>query len=201
MQGVPPTRSSIGCPSFIVMHDFEVLAMPKSTRQTKSQDVYTRISVRLEHGEMSTDASINHDVHSPQYAIRLDDEDPLFKYMIRARWLPDTRHTLAGEIDKSGHPLIRGNGLDNCKPDFLVHLPGEMEGNYAAIEVKPVTAKRRDVVKDIETSSPSSTTAATSVESIFFMVTVQMAKGRQSRHQSLSQGHGCAYRDLDAHGS
>ena len=125
--------------------------MPKSTRQTKSQDVYTRISVRLEHSEMSTDASINHDVHSPQYAIRQDDEDPLFKYMIRARWPPDTRHTLAGEIDKSGHPLIRGNGLDNCKPDFLVHLPGEMEGNYAAIEVKPVTAKRRDVVKDIET--------------------------------------------------
>ena len=64
-------------------------------------------------------------------------------HQIRVRWPGDTRHTLAGEIDKSGHPLIRGNGLDNCKPDFLVHLPGEMEGNYAAIEVKPVTAKRR----------------------------------------------------------
>ncbi len=87
-------------------------------------------------------------------------EDPIYRervycyelyHQIRVRWPGDARHTLAGEIDKSGHPLIRGNGLDNCKPDFLVHLPGEMEGNYAAIEVKPVTAKRSDVIKDLET--------------------------------------------------
>lgn len=87
-------------------------------------------------------------------------EDPIYRervycyelyHQIRVRWPDDTRHTLAGEIDKSGHPLIRGNGLDNCKPDFLIHLPGEMEGNYAAIEVKPVTVKRRDVMKDLET--------------------------------------------------
>jgi len=45
---------------------------------------------------------------------------------------------LCGELDKSGHPYIRGNSLDRVKPDFLVHKPLSMTQNLVAIEVKPV---------------------------------------------------------------
>ena len=60
---------------------------------------------------------------------------------------------MGGEVDKSGHPLIRGNGLDNCKPDFLVHEPGVTGRNFAAVEVKPIIALRAAIGKDIETLS------------------------------------------------
>ena len=74
-------------------------------------------------------------------------------HQLRAIWPQDSQFSLAGEVDKSGHPLIRGNGLDNCKPDFLVHIPGDMGGNFAVIEVKPIRAQAADVQKDITTLS------------------------------------------------
>jgi hypothetical protein len=49
------------------------------------------------------------------------------------------RYMLCGELDKSGHPYIRGDSLDGVKPDFLVHVPLSMTDNLVAIEVKPVT--------------------------------------------------------------
>lgn len=51
---------------------------------------------------------------------------------------PSFPYTLCGELDKSGHPYIRGNSLDRVKPDFLVHKPLSMTLNLVAIEVKPV---------------------------------------------------------------
>ncbi|HNP97094.1 MAG TPA: hypothetical protein PKJ63_15750 [Cyclobacteriaceae bacterium] len=59
-------------------------------------------------------------------------------------------YSLSGEIDKRGHPLIRGNHLDATKPDMLVHIPGEMDRNLSAIEVKPVTASVSDILADLE---------------------------------------------------
>lgn len=46
-------------------------------------------------------------------------------------------YKLYGEVDKSGHPIIR----NAKKPDFIVHKPGDMEYNLVVIEVKPVTVK------------------------------------------------------------
>jgi hypothetical protein len=86
-------------------------------------------------------------------------EDPIYRervycyelyHQLRAIWPKTSRFSLAGEVDKSGHPLIRGNGLDNCKPDFLVHIPGDMGGNFAIIEVKPIRAQAAAIQKDIE---------------------------------------------------
>lgn len=57
-------------------------------------------------------------------------------HQMRRNWPNGSLFTLSGEVDKSGHPLIRGNGLDRAKPDFLVHVPGDMGGNHAVIEVK-----------------------------------------------------------------
>jgi hypothetical protein len=50
---------------------------------------------------------------------------------------------LCGELDKSGHPYIRGDSLDRVKPDFLIHRPLSMTLNLVAIEVKPVARTTR----------------------------------------------------------
>ncbi len=72
-------------------------------------------------------------------------------HQLRLAWPENSPYELSGEIDKSGHPLIRGNHLDNVKPDLLVHVPGSMDNNYAAIEVKPIIAKKSGIKKDLET--------------------------------------------------
>lgn len=89
-------------------------------------------------------------------------EDPIYRervycyelyHQLRILWPEHSVHSLAGEVDKAGHPLVRGNGLDGCKPDFLVHIPGDMGGNYAVIEVKPIRASSNAIKKDINTLS------------------------------------------------
>jgi hypothetical protein len=72
-------------------------------------------------------------------------------HQLRCRWPMDTAYSLAGEIDKKGHPLVRGNGLDNVKPDFLIHIPGDMGGNFAAMEVKSVNGDAAGLGKDLRT--------------------------------------------------
>ena len=87
-------------------------------------------------------------------------EDPIYRervycyelyHQMRIEWPENSQYTLSGEVDKSGHPLIRDNGLNNTKPDFLIHVPGYMAGNFAIIEVKPNNASRGGVIKDLET--------------------------------------------------
>lgn len=58
-------------------------------------------------------------------------------------------YKLDGEIDKEGHPIRPELGPK--KPDFIVHVPGEMDQNLVVIEVKPIIVERRDLEKDINT--------------------------------------------------
>jgi len=87
-------------------------------------------------------------------------EDPIYRervycyelyHQLRLRWPSDTEYELSGEVDKSGHPLVRGNDLDRVKPDLLVHVPGDMGGNHTIIEIKPITASRNGIAKDLST--------------------------------------------------
>ena len=89
-----------------------------------------------------------------------DSEDPIYRervycyelyHHLRSSWPEDSTYSLAGEIDKSGHPLIRGNELDRVKPDILVHEPGSMENNLTIMEVKPINARREGIEKDVNT--------------------------------------------------
>ncbi len=57
--------------------------------------------------------------------------------------------SLGGEIDKNGHPLFRTGPYAQAKPDFLVHVPGSMDGNLACVEVKPSTASTDALVQDL----------------------------------------------------
>lgn len=63
----------------------------------------------------------------------------------RCRWREGFAYTLGGEIDKSGHPLIRGSS----KPDFLVHVPGNMGNNLLVVEVKPAMSSRGKMASDL----------------------------------------------------
>lgn len=85
-------------------------------------------------------------------------EDPAYRervycyelyHQMRSRW-PNWPFSLAGEIDKSGHPIIRGDPLlDRSKPDFLVHVPGTMGRNLAIVEVKPANASPDRMAQDV----------------------------------------------------
>lgn len=61
-------------------------------------------------------------------------------------------YKLDGEVDKASHPSISPT-LGAKKPDFIVHMPGEMNGNLVIIEVKPVTVKSRmnELTEDLKT--------------------------------------------------
>jgi hypothetical protein len=63
---------------------------------------------------------------------------------------PKWPYQLAGEVDKGGHPLIREE-VGARKPDFIVHVPGQMGDNLVVVEVKPATAKEKGVKKDFDT--------------------------------------------------
>jgi len=71
-------------------------------------------------------------------------------HRMRSCW-PDGPYTLNGEVDKAGHQKLREVNADKCKPDLLVHVPGDMYGNFAVIEVKPCSADARGLRKDLLT--------------------------------------------------
>jgi hypothetical protein len=54
-------------------------------------------------------------------------------------------YALNGEIDKQAHPFIRRSA-----PDFLFHVPGDMNQNLVVVEVKPINAKPHGIKKDVK---------------------------------------------------
>src|SRR5437867_7565620 len=61
----------------------------------------------------------------------------------RCQWPTRFPYALSGETDKRKHAHVRGKYLDDIKPDFLVHEPGNMDpdSNLLAVEVKAANAK------------------------------------------------------------
>ena len=57
--------------------------------------------------------------------------------------------SLNGEIDKRGHLDFEKN--DRKNPDFVFHIPGQMEGNTVIIEVKGSIADLKGIKKDLKT--------------------------------------------------
>lgn len=70
-------------------------------------------------------------------------------HQMRMRWPAGCLYVLNGEVDKSGHLLLRELKLDGFKPDFLIHRPGWMLGNFAIMEVKSQSARSDDIKKDL----------------------------------------------------
>jgi hypothetical protein len=73
-------------------------------------------------------------------------------HQIRCALGDDFRFSVGGEVDKSGHRVMRGPGITNTKPDLLIHVPGDLSGNLVIIEVKSVDVHQdRAIRKDLET--------------------------------------------------
>lgn len=49
-------------------------------------------------------------------------------------------YKLDGELDKINHPIIYDK-IGAKKPDFVVHIPGDMARNLVVIEVKPISTR------------------------------------------------------------
>ena len=70
-------------------------------------------------------------------------------HQLRSLWVAFP-YSLGGEVDKAGHPHFRGELYAKAKPDFLVHVPGEMDHNLATVEVKPATADANALRADLQ---------------------------------------------------
>ncbi len=88
-------------------------------------------------------------VEMKYFHLNIDGGNPIFRervycyelyHQMRKHWPEDSQYVLNGELDKRAHPILRELGADHVTPDFLVHTPGAMKGNYAIIEVKHSTA-------------------------------------------------------------
>jgi hypothetical protein len=86
-------------------------------------------------------------------------EDPIYRervycyelyHCIRECMPYDCPYVLGGEVDKMRHPIIYPE-IGSAKPDFIIHIPGEMGLNLVVMEVKPINAIIRNIRKDIET--------------------------------------------------
>lgn len=67
-------------------------------------------------------------------------------HQMRLLWPREEHYVLNGELDKRGHPALD----EPSAPDFLVHLPGSWDHNYAIIEVKPCSASAKGFRKDVQ---------------------------------------------------
>ncbi len=56
-------------------------------------------------------------------------------------------YRLAGELNKGGHPIIRGNSI----PYFVVHQFDSMENNLCVIEIKRIEGNAKGFQKDLRT--------------------------------------------------
>ncbi len=70
-------------------------------------------------------------------------------HRLRQKLPNDFPFTLQGELDKKNHPII-SQACGEIKPDFLVHMPGNMASNLVIVEVK--SSKNVDKIgKDFKT--------------------------------------------------
>jgi hypothetical protein len=69
-------------------------------------------------------------------------------HQLQCRWA-SFPYSLAGEVDKAGHPHFRDGPYSAAKPDLLVHSPGNMAANLAVVEVKAATVTPAKIKDDI----------------------------------------------------
>ena len=93
------------------------------------------------------------------FRLPIDGGDPVYRervycyelyHQMRSRWPEGCLFTLNGEVDKKAHPILCGLGAALSIPDFLVHVPGDMAGNHAIIEVKSNRPSAADIRSDLE---------------------------------------------------
>lgn len=72
-------------------------------------------------------------------------------HQMRLRWPEDCPLILTGEVDKRAHPIFQELEARQAIPDLLVHSPGQMDQNFAVMEIKSQQAQPQGVQKDMAT--------------------------------------------------
>jgi len=94
-------------------------------------------------------AAKNMDPHYFQIPVAGEGEDELYRervycyelyHQLRLELGDSFPYKLYGEVDKSGHPIIR----EAKKPDFIVHEPGNMDNNLLIMEVKSIVGAKNE---------------------------------------------------------
>jgi hypothetical protein len=94
------------------------------------------------------------------FRIEIDGGNPKYRervycyelyHQMRCRWPKGSQYCLNGELDKASHPILKYLSTAQPKPDLLVHKPGDMNFNYAIIEIKKVGTQMRGIKKDLKT--------------------------------------------------
>lgn len=62
----------------------------------------------------------------------------------------DFPYKLDGELDKINHPELQ-ELIGAKKPDFIVHVPGNMDRNLVVVEVKPISTRIDRLRDDLNT--------------------------------------------------
>ena len=52
----------------------------KAKRRRKTEDVHSFLVIKVARHEARVEAAVNHNVYQPQYALHLDDNDPLYEF-------------------------------------------------------------------------------------------------------------------------
>lgn len=119
--------------------------MAKKSRQKKADEVYTLLGVGVDGYEVRAEASINYDVHQPQYASEIDDDDPLFQYV--------THLTIVGT---STYPEQRANAryevtiYGDDSPSRGVHAKlkdAQVRGEYGSPEYREYRGRQIPVFR------------------------------------------------------
>jgi hypothetical protein len=116
----------------------------------------TEVFTMKELSQILTDAT--QAIEGWYFLLNIAGGDPIYRervycyelyHQMRLRWPPRCPFFLNGEVDKSAHPILTQLGAGRAKPDFLVHQPGNMEGNHAIIEVKNSFASAAHIRTDL----------------------------------------------------
>ena len=102
------------------------------------------------------------------FHLKIDGGDSIYRervycyelyHKMRCWWPTNTPFLVQGEVSKSGHPKFPPKLRKT--PDFLIHTPGDMEGNHTIIEAKSpqinkngsVRKNTKGIRKDLNTLS------------------------------------------------
>lgn len=98
------------------------------------------------------------EVKDDYFSLKIYKQEPVYRervycyelyHQMRLLWPKDSQFFLNGEVDKMNHEKLAEAGLAGLKPDFLVHIPGNWNGNHIVMEVKSANVSPKGLSQDI----------------------------------------------------
>ena len=117
-------------------------------RKSKSQRLHSCFGIRVNHYDASVSADVNYNVYAPEHAIRLDEDDPLYRFQ--------TRLTIKGTVitseDREGHSVeITVYSDDSVSGQLDLRLKDvQVRDEYGSPEYETYRGQQIPVYKDVK---------------------------------------------------